>query len=234
MRRTVTLSAQAALASACLVITHSSSALGQLLFTEIAADVGMTAVHAPGSGFHTSPVPDISFFLSSGAVGDFNNDGWQDLFVIIGGAAPDKLFINNGDGTFTDQAAQWGIGIAHLGIGVAAGDYDRNGWLDLYVTSFGQPVGPPAVGKHRLYRNNGNGTFTEVATVSGVASTGATDGMGPAFGDYDLDGDLDLFIPGWLGGGNRLFRNNGDGTFTQVTAAAGVQASSVFGFSPRF
>ncbi len=175
---------------------------------------------------------------AGGAVGDFNNDGWPDLFVIDGGGAPDRLFINNGDGTFTDEAASWGLTDTHYGSGAAVGDFNNDGHLDIYVTSFGLAGTGYNTGQHRLYRNSGAGSFTEVAFSAGVhESTSVTpDGFGAAFGDYDLDGDLDLFVCGWheFSDGNRLFQNNGNETFSDVTVSAGVFDPDMHGFSPRF
>ena len=173
---------------------------------------------------------------AGGAVGDFNNDGWQDLFVIDGGTGPDHLFINNGDGTFTDDAAAWGLVDVHWGSGAAVGDYNDDGWSDIFVTSFGDAAGMRP-GAHRLYRNNGHGSFSEVAADAGVNTSGPddADGFGGAFGDYDLDGDLDLYVTGWrYGVDNRLFRNNGDETFSDVTVEAGLYTETLYGFSPRF
>ena len=97
------------------------------------------------------------------------------------------LFHNNHDGTFTDVAAQAGVQNDRWGFGVAVGDYNNDGWPDLYVTNFG---------KNRLYHNNGNGTFTDVAEHAGVTVGGWS--TGPTFGDYDGDGKLDLFVPGYV------------------------------------
>jgi hypothetical protein len=174
---------------------------------------------------------------AGGAAGDFNNDGWQDLFVLGGWGNPDKLFINNHNGTFTDQAAAWGVARVHRGMGVAVGDFDGDGWLDIFVTSEPDSGGPTT---NVLYRNNHNGTFTDVAVAAGVAyAPGLTvgGGWGAAWGDYDLDGKLDLAVADWSRspGGNRLYHNNGNGTFTNVTAAALNPAwMDVQGFSPRF
>ncbi|MCG8404906.1 MAG: CRTAC1 family protein [Phycisphaerales bacterium] len=190
-----------------------------------------------GSGVIATQNPlGLHSFLAGGAVGDFNNDGWQDIFFAGGGGTADKLFINNGNGTFTDQAAAWGVAATHRSTAATVGDFNNDGWLDIYVTSHG-PVAGAAVGHHRLYRNNGNGTFTNVATTAGVnqASTIAPDGWGAAWGDYDLDGDLDLAVAGWQSNGNRLFRNNGNNTFTDVTTTAGLTSViSIDGFAPRF
>ena len=171
--------------------------------------------------------------------GDFDRDGWQDLYVPSGGGngLPDHLFINDGDGTFTDRASEWGLTQVHMGKGAAVGDFNGDGWLDIYVTSAGSGVtGTP--GNHRLYRNSGNGTFVNVAVSAGVNTTSdSEDGFGCCFGDYDLDGDLDLFVAGFasFNSGNRLFRNNGNETFTDITASIGLFSgiSGTSGFAPR-
>ncbi|MCB0207990.1 MAG: CRTAC1 family protein [Anaerolineae bacterium] len=180
---------------------------------------------------------DGATMMGGAAAGDFNNDGWQDLFAIGGGLESDGLFINQGNGTFENRAESAGLAELHVGSGVAVGDYNGDGWLDIYVTSFG-PLGFMGPGQNRLYRNNGDLTFTDVAKEAGVNQTSPTmaDGFGAAFGDYDVDGDLDLFVTGWRKDslGNRLFQNNGDGTFDDVTAQAGIVDNGIRGFSPCF
>ncbi len=222
------------LAAAGGAMVLAGPALGQPNFIEAATDAGLAMTHAPFQSAQWA----IVVMTAGGAVGDFNNDGWQDLFVVSGGTEPDKLFINDGDGTFTDQAAAWGLTDQHRGVGAAVGDYNNDGWQDIYVTSLGLITAPVTTGAHRLYRNDAGTGFTEVAAAAGVNTTSTTqpDGFGSAFGDYDLDGDLDLFVAGWEfnSAGNRLFRNNGDGTFTDVTVAAGVLDLSVHGFAPHF
>lgn len=143
------------------------------VFTDQTQSTGIIAVH--------SPVPDFNAISGSGAVGDFNRDGWQDVFYPAGGLVPDMLFINNADGTFTDHAADWGVAVAHRGTSAAVGDYNGDGWLDIYVTSHG-PAAADAPGNHKLYRNNGDGTFTDVAVQAGVNMTaaGGGDGNSPA------------------------------------------------------
>ncbi len=207
-----------------------------LTFTDQTAQAGLAFTHA-------TPITegDGAQMISGGAAGDFNNDGWVDLYVIGGGLRPDALFVNQGDGTFRDQALAAGLAEPHLGSGAAVGDYDGDGWVDIYVTSFGTPD-DMAAGRHRLYRNQGDLTFVDVAAAAGVnqASPALPDGLGAAFGDYDLDGDLDLFVAGWRKPdgapalGNRLFRNRGDGGFDDVTAAAGIIDDGIRGFGPCF
>lgn len=208
----------------------------------------------PVSGVNFLHQPDIGcigpqVWMTGGfAVGDVTNDGYPDLFIVGGGLAPDRLYVNNGDGTFTDVSEEAGVAALHGGNGVAVGDYNNDGWLDIYVTSFGPAGQPGQPGHHRLYRNNGDGTFTNVAVEAGVnqTTTDVPNGYGAAFGDYDLDGQLDLFVCSWrdtpnqpgmpnMGEGNRLFRNNGDGTFTDVTESAiGDGLAGVWGFQPAF
>ena len=182
-----------------------------------------------------------------GAVLDFDGDGDQDLFMVTGGGAPDRLYRNDGDGTFTDVARAAGVARVHRGQGAAAGDVDGDGDPDLFVASHG-PAGEPRPGFHLLYRNDGptgeDGMvrFTEIGRPAGVATTsaGIESGMGGSFGDYDLDGDLDLFVAAWSGevDGNTLFRNDGvaDGVprFTDVTDEAGLAGPGVRGFTPIF
>ena len=127
----------------------------------------------------------------------------------------------------------------HYSAGGAVGDYDNDGDVDLFITSHGYN-GVPGPGQHRLYRNEGD-HFVDVAAAAGVNLTSPVvgDGFGATFGDYDLDGDLDLFVTGWKffpdpGYGNRLFRNEGDGTFTDVTSDVGINVVYMSGFSPTF
>lgn len=211
-----------------LLTTIPVMAGGNGAFSDQTSSVQLSASYSPGNvhGFH-----------GGGAVGDFNGDGWQDVFYPAGGNTPDKLFINNGDGTFTDQAAAWNIALAHRSTAAAVGDFDRDGRHDIYVTSLG-PAANNQVGFHKLYRNNGNGTFTDIAVAAGVNQSSAVgaDGWGAAWGDYDLDGDLDLAVAGWsTNDGNRLFRNDGNSTFTDVTTSAGLASlAGTNGFAPRF
>ncbi|MCA9286648.1 MAG: VCBS repeat-containing protein [Phycisphaerales bacterium] len=225
----------------CALVSSSladpSARSADAVFSDRTTEAGINATHQP-SALMEAGSNLISYLCSGGVVGDFNNDGFQDVFVVIGGKAPDQLYINNGDGTFSDEAAAWGVAIKHMGMAAAVGDYDNDGWLDIFVTSGGLDGTIPSPGKHRLYRNTGRSSFEQVASAAGVAfaSPILCDGLGATFGDYDLDGNLDLFVSGWLvqSQGNRLFRNNGNGTFTDVTFAAGLSFPGVHGFSPRF
>ena len=188
---------------------------------------------------------------------DYDNDGDQDIYLVNGssrksqksGKLPhDYLLRNNGDGTFTDVTEQAKLGDTEWGGGVAVGDYNNDGFLDLYVTNYGP---------NKLYRNNGDGTFTEVGEKAGVADPHWAIpkwSMGAAFGDIDNDGYVDLFVanfsdfnyqPYWPapspsspckmkgipiacppdkydGQQHLLYHNNGDGTFTDITKEAGL------------
>ena len=205
-----------------------------LRFTDQTEAAGLSFSHEQAFDHRSGPMG------GGGAVGDFNGDGYADLFV-LGGGGSDALFINNRDGTFTNRAEEWGLDTPHRGTGATVADFDGDGDLDLYVTSMGDMESVlPSAGHHKLYRNDG-GRFTDVAGICGVNRTASyPDGYGAAFGDYDLDGDLDLFVAGWhrIGQdqafGSRLFRNRGDGTFDDATDAANVIQSSTFGFGGIF
>lgn len=219
----------------------AQTAQAQLSFDDQTLAAGVNVIHTRPAGHDPEPGDEMyQLMRSSAAAIDYDRDGFQDFFILGGGLRRDRLFHNNGDGTFTNRALQAGIGVRHMGCGIAVGDYDNDGWLDLFVTSHGSPANPKP-GRHFLWRNNGDGTFTNNATAAGVAFSSLThsDGFGACFGDYDLDGDLDLFVGGWRmrpipAYGNRLFENNGDGTFSDVTVAAGVEITTFHGFSPCF
>ena len=157
------------------------------------------------------------------AVFDYNNDGLLDV-VITAAHGGCNLYRNNGDGTFTDVSVESGMDKCVNGFVVAAGDYDNDGFVDLFVTRAGFYVG-----EGTLFHNNGDGTFTDVSQRAGVRTWGP--GFTASWVDYDCDGYLDLFIANNLGGlfdrrtPNRLFHNNGDGTFTEATKEAGLAAS---------
>lgn len=184
---------------------------------------------------------------TGGVAADFNNDGWTDLYAIGGGDTFDGLFINQGIGAdgrvqFQNQAAAWGVRTRHYGFGGSAADYDLDGDLDLFVTSFGDPAGPDRIGQHKLYRNDlqpdGTRVFTDVAKQAGVNQLlpNIVDGLSSCWGDPDMDGDLDLFVSGYNinYASNRMYRNDGDGTFTDVTVAWGLDVIGCSGISPGF
>lgn len=197
-------------------------------------------IHSPSGPFLTYQL-NLAVMTGGGAVADFNGDGFLDIYWIGGGGVPDALFINQGDGTFVNEAQQWGIAITHMGIGACVGDFNGDGRPDLYVTSLGSSPGLPRLHSHRLYRNDG-GFFTEVAVEMGVHSNGGSlaDAFGCVFGDYDLDGDLDLMVVGWTGMANhRLFRNDqretGQPGFTNVTGPGVITIpNGTRGFTPIF
>jgi len=156
--------------------------------------------------------------------GDYDNDGDLDLYVVkergLGGKeSANVLYRNNGNGTFTDVTGEAGVGCRGNSRGCAFGDYDNDGYLDLYVTNSDYQADV-------LYRNNGDGTFTDVTGEAGVVHTGW--GTGVAFGDYDNDGYLDIYVMNAFEP-HILFHNNGDGTFTDISDMAAVGSTVLEG-----
>lgn len=223
-------------------------------FTDEAQKAGLTADVVYG-GVHSKQYI-VETTGTGAAIFDYDNDGWPDIFVVNGttlsatpGSAPTShLYHNNRDGTFTDVTAKTGLLQTGWGQGVCAGDYDNDGFEDLFVTYYGKNV---------LYHNNGDGTFTDVSEKAGVAGSGKDWGSGCAFVDYDRDGKLDLFVatyvafdlktapkPGeradclWKGvpvmcgprglpwASNILYHNKGDGTFEDVTKRAHIDKTN--------
>jgi hypothetical protein len=217
---------------------------GTLFFEEVSAQTGL--VHA----FVTSPglLLGAATQAAGGAAGDFNGDGLHDLFVLGGGMEPDRMFVNRGDGTFHDLAPAWGLDRRQHGYGASAADFDGDGDLDLFVTAFGPVPGPALIRRHLLLRNDGapgsdQRVFVNIADGAGLNSfqTPFIDGTGSGWGDYNLDGRLDLMVCGYRNqhAGNRLYRNEGPDDagvwrFTDTTAEAGVNSAGVRGFLPRF
>jgi hypothetical protein len=219
-------------------------------FIDIAATAGLTAQNIFG-GLDTKKYI-IETTGTGVAIFDYDNDGWPDIFLVNGTklegfpasqAPTNRLYRNNHDGTFTDVTAKVGLTATGWGQGVCVGDYDNDGWEDLYITYYG---------KNRLYHNE-NGVFTEVADKAGVAGSGKAWGTGCAFVDYDRDGHLDLVVANYVdfdlatapspgerptciwkgvpvmcgprglaGAKNILYHNRGDGTFEDVTTKAHI------------
>ena len=176
------------------------------------------------------------------AVGDYNNDGWDDLYLC--NYDSNRLYRNNGDGTFSDVTARAGVGDRRWNMSASFADYDNDGWLDLYVTStvrFDHRNPPPmeclygamvvhcgplglATDPDVLYHNNGDGTFTDVSEKAGIAGVTPCYGLGVTWGDYDNDGDSDIYVANDQTP-NFLFRNQGDGTFEEIGAHSGAAYS---------
>jgi len=195
------------------------------------------------------PNPKYPNMLGGGTVGDFNNDGFMDVFALGNGGVADGFFLNHGDGTFSDHAASWGVAQFHYAFGASSADFNNDGYLDLFITSYGDIAGGGLrPGQLKLYRNNGpdehgQWSFTDVAAEAGVnfVHPTTTDGTGSAWGDIDLDGDLDLFVGGYnaVRQVNRLYRNDGpDGggvwRFTDITIEAGLVHDRWSVFVPGF
>ena len=226
------------------LLTTVSHAQIVVQFVDVTTDAGIAFKHTNGAS-------DRKFYLetmgSGAAFLDYDNDGDLDLYIVNGGPLPgfeiaapptNILYQNNGDGTFSDVTAVAAVGDAGYGMGCVAADYDNDGDSDLYVTNFGENL---------LYRNEADGTFTDVTTHAGVGN-GQKWSSSCAFVDYDHDGNIDLYVVNYLdydiakdrdwhdsrgqrvysnpqvyaGISDTLYRNNGDGTFTDVTRRAGV------------
>ncbi len=217
-------------------------------FTDITRDSGVNFRHINGASPEKYLVETIG---SGGLFFDYDNDGWIDIFLIDGGSVADpavarqarhRLFHNRGNGTFQDVTAQSRIRQAGYGMGACAGDYDNDGWTDLFVTSFGP---------NTLYRNDGKGAFTDVTRSARVGSSSWSTSC--AFADLDRDGQLDLFITNYVAFkaadnpycgnarlktrlychpitfqplSNTVYRNDGKGIFSDMTASSGVGAHS--------
>ncbi len=225
----------------------------QARFTDVAKQAGLVEPIIYGGAESKSYIIEV---VGCGvACFDFDNDGWLDLLILSGtrlegapGGGTNRLYKNNRNGTFTDVTAKAGLTRSGWASAVTVGDYDNDGFDDLFITYYGQNV---------LYHNNGDGTFTDVTERAGLRQETVRYGAGCTWVDYDRDGRLDLFVatylnttleklpkPGenpdcrWKGvpvncgprglpaGFVQLFHNNGDGTFTDVSRQSGVAAAA--------
>jgi hypothetical protein len=228
------------------------------VFVDVARQAGLDWQHHSGG-------PEKWHILEAKGGGaaflDYDNDGYLDIYLVNGSslekrAGPpwrDALFRNNGKGGFAEVTVQAGLGDTSWGMGCVAADYDNDGDTDLYLTNYGP---------NKLYRNEGKGSFGEVSASAGVDDPAWS--TGAAFGDYDRDGDLDLYVANYVdfdphlqrqnrpfcqwhsvevfcgprslrGAADHLYRNEGDGRFAEVTAAAGVEdQGKYYGFAVLF
>jgi len=218
-------------------------------FTDIAKEAGLVLPVVYGEADHKDYI--LETVGCGCAFFDYDNDGWMDIFLLSGSSmagapsgASNRLYENNRDGTFSDVTEKAGLRFTGWGSGVCVGDYNNDGWEDLFCSFYGQ---------NKLYRNNGDGTFTDVTKQAGLENSKTRWGAGCTFLDYNRDGHLDLFVsnyvqfdathipkPGldvycnWKGvpvncgprglqpGYHSLYRNNGDGTFADVSVRAGI------------
>ena len=216
----------------------------QIQFIDVTREAGIHWTHVDG---RSGEKYCMEMLGSGAAFFDYDADGDPDLYLVNGAPLPgyhtteiptNSLYENNGDGTFTDVTLKAGVGDTGYGHGCAVGDYDNNGYLDIYVTNYG---------KNRLYKNNGDGTFTDVTEKAGVVEPRWSTSC--AFADYDRDGNIDLYVVNYLeynidenpwcgikekgiraycepdnfqAQADTLYRNNGDGTFTDVTKSVGI------------
>jgi hypothetical protein len=229
-------------------------------FVDVAAKAGLTQTMFYGDDTHNTYIIEVNG--GGCAFFDYDNDGWMDIFILGGrrleavpAGASNRLYRNNRDGTFTDVTAKAGLIDAGWACGVCVGDYNNDGFEDLFVTYYGH---------NRLYRNNGDGTFADVTAKAGLLNPDTHYGSGCTFVDYNRNGRLDLFVSnyvevdlataprpsldvpncnydgvptncgpnGLIAPPHFLYRNNGDGTFTDVSKESGIAAiKGSYGFT---
>jgi enediyne biosynthesis protein E4 len=243
---------------------HSNEKAATVSYVDVTQAAGLQFQH------HNSATPNkylIETMTGGVAVFDFDNDGWMDVFFVNGAKLKDpqpdgevldksspefwnRLYKNNQDGTFSDVTEKAGLQGRGYGMGVTAADYDNDGFTDLFITNYGDSI---------LYHNNGNGTFSDVTSSAKIKTDGWATSAG--FFDYNKDGYLDLFVCRYVqwnfagniycgvkkpGGraychpdnfkpiSNYLFKNNGDGTFTDVSEPSRIKASEGKGMGVAF
>lgn len=244
-----------------LAITIGAAVAGQsrgVQFENVAAASGVDFTHVNGS----SPERHLYEIMSGGGLFfDYDADGWLDIFLVDGGSltsaataktARHRLYRNRGNGTFADVTAASGIVHREYGMGTCSADYDNDGWMDLYITNVGPNV---------LYRNHGGKGFTDVTRTAGVGDAKPVFSASCAFADVDADGDVDLFVANYVDArvDNNIFcgdtakklriychpinfapladifyRNNGNGTFTDVSIESGIAAQRGNGLGAVF
>ena len=236
------------------LIISNGSGQPSVRFTDVTEESGITFQHEDGRSYKKYFVETLG---SGVALFDYDNDNDIDIYLVNGtnldspDAVPDamnRLYQNDGTGHFVDVTEISGVGDRGYGAGVCVGDYDNDGWLDLYVTNFWENV---------LYRNNGDGTFTNRTAEAGVQVLDWSAGC--AFADVDADGDLDLYVANYVnfsvethtpcrdkgilvycsprvydGVKDVFFRNNGNGTFTEDTQNAGFDNLAARGLGVTF
>jgi enediyne biosynthesis protein E4 len=246
------------LAALCISAAVAGQSAPTPQFENVAAAAGIDVTHVNGS----SPERHLHEIMGSGGLFfDYDADGWVDLFLVDGGSltnptvakmARHRLYRNRGNGTFVDVTAASGIVHRDYGMGACSADYDNDGWPDLYLTNVGPNV---------LFRNNGGKGFTDVTRAAGVTDRNPVFSASCAFADIDEDGDVDLFVANYVNArvdnniycgdtvkklrifchpinfaplADVLYRNNGNGTFTDISGESGIAGQAGNGLGAVF